>query len=333
MRSSTYALETTWRPLLKDLGVSSANVLRRAGLPDDLLTRQSVRLEATDFHKFWESLDAELSDPLLPLTLCNGIRSESFSPVLFSALCSPNLLTAAQRVARYKALVAPMLLKVGQSAGRVTVELVWPNSNSRPPISLVVTELLFVVTLARMGTREPIRPLSVTTTALPAASDQYADFLGVHLQKGSGHCVVFSYSDALLPFLTSNEGMWAAFEPELRTRLAQLDASVKIGQRVRSALLEALPGGGVNMEAVARRLGMSRRSLQRHLEYEGLTYKGLLQATRQSLAQHYLAKTNLPAAEISFLLGFDEPNSFFRAFRGWTGQTPDSLRRSEQLKQ
>jgi AraC-like DNA-binding protein len=298
-----------------------------------LLTRPSVRLEAADFHKFWESLDTELTDPLLPLTLCKGIRSESFSPVLFAALCSPNLLTAAQRVARYKSLVAPMLLKVGQSAEQVTVELEWSNSNSQPPISLVVTELLFIVTLARMGTREPIRPLSVTTTVLPVASDQYTEFLGVHLQKGSGNRVVFSYSDALLPFLTSNEGMWVAFEPELRTRLAELDASGNVGQRVRSALLEALPGGGVGMEAVARRLGMSRRSLQRHLEKEGLNYKGLLQATRQSLAQHYLVKTNLPAAEISFLLGFDEPNSFFRAFRVWTGQTPDSLRRSVRLKQ
>ncbi|MFM2007399.1 MAG: hypothetical protein RLZZ09_3054, partial [Pseudomonadota bacterium] len=65
MRSNTYALETTWRPLLKDLGVSSANVLRRAGLPDDLLIRPSVRLEAADFHNFWESLDTELTDPLL----------------------------------------------------------------------------------------------------------------------------------------------------------------------------------------------------------------------------------------------------------------------------
>jgi AraC-like DNA-binding protein len=36
----------------------------------------------------------------------------------------------------------------------------------------------------------------------------------------------------------------------------------------------------------------------------------------------------LLAAEISFLLGFDEPNSFYRAFRAWTGRTPDSVRRA-----
>lgn len=333
MQSTTYALDSTWRPLLKDLGVSGTNVLRRAGLPEDLLIRPSMRLEAEDFHRFWQAIEAEIADPLLPLRLCRSVRSESFSPPLFAALCSPNLLVAAQRIARYKPLVAPMRLDVREDAEQVTVEFVWTTAGSKPPISLVVTELLFVVTLARMGTRESVNPLSATTTALPLATTPYADFLGVPLTKGSAQRVTFSKADALRPFLTSNEGMWAAFEPELRTRLAQLDASVQIGQRVRSVLLEALPGGGVDMEAVARRLGMSRRSLQRHLEYEGLTYKALLQATRQSLAQHYLEKTNLPAAEISFLLGFDEPNSFFRAFRGWTGQTPDGLRQLSRAAQ
>jgi AraC-like DNA-binding protein len=109
-------------------------------------------------------------------------------------------------------------------------------------------------------------------------------------------------------------------------RLAQLGASVTIGQRVRSVLLEALPGGGIEMDVVAQRIGMSRRSLQRHLEAEGLTYTELLQSTRHALAQHYLLKTDLPAAEISFLLGFEEPNSFFRAFRGWAGRSPESFR-------
>jgi AraC-like DNA-binding protein len=52
----------------------------------------------------------------------------------------------------------------------------------------------------------------------------------------------------------------------------------------------------------------------------------ILRETREALARPYLEKTALPAAEISFLLGFDEPNSFYRAFRMWTGMTPDSVR-------
>lgn len=125
---------------------------------------------------------------------------------------------------------------------------------------------------------------------------------------------------------SSNDRVWSTFEPDLRMRLADLEGSVDVAQRVRATLLDALPGGGVEMADVARRLGMSRRSLQRHLEASGATYTQLLQATRRALAQHYLVTTNLSAAEIAFLLGFEESTSFFRAFRGWTGQTPDRAR-------
>jgi AraC-like DNA-binding protein len=128
------------------------------------------------------------------------------------------------------------------------------------------------------------------------------------------------------PFLTSNEPLWSAFEPELRQRLADLGTPATTAKRVRAALLEGLPSGLVTMEAIARKLGSSKRTLQRRVEAEGRSYRQILRETREALARHYLEKTALPAAEISFLLGFDEPNSFYRAFRMWTGMTPDSVR-------
>ncbi|XXT51298.1 AraC family transcriptional regulator [Sorangium sp. So ce542] len=61
---------------------------------------------------------------------------------------------------------------------------------------------------------------------------------------------------------------------------------------------------------------------------EGTSFQQILKETREALARHYLEKTSLPVAEISFLLGFSEPNSFYRAFRSWTGTTPDQARRA-----
>ena len=325
--SSTYALGSTWRPLLKDLGVSSANVLRRAGLPEDLLSRPEARLEAAAFHRFWAGLEAELADPLFPLRVCQAARGETFSPALFAALCSPTFLVAVQRIARYKALVAPMRLGVLEQADQVVLDLGWPDPHHQPPPSLAVTELLFFVALARMGTRERLRPLWVTTPAQPSPAAEYAEFLGVDIRHGRRHQIAFAHQDVLRPFLTTNEGLWAAFEPELRTRLAELEAGVTVGQRVRAALLEALPSGQCDMDKVSSKLAISRRTLQRHLEAEGLRYADLLQETRQALARHYLVKTDLPVAEIAFLLGFEEPNSFYRAFRAWTSQTPEAARR------
>ncbi|WP_254435071.1 AraC family transcriptional regulator [Pandoraea communis] len=303
-----------------------ANVLRRARLPDDLLQQSFVRLVPEDYYRLWNGIEAETGDPLFPIRLCQVIRSESFSPPLFAALCSPNLVVAAQRIARYKRLVAPMRLDVVEGGGVVTMELTWLDAAPMPPVSLVVMELLFFVTLARMGTREPVNPVEITTTVLPSPLAPYDTFLGARMRRGAKHRIVFTTADATRPFLTSNEPMWAAFEPELRQRLADLDEPATTAKRVRAALLEGLPSGLVTMEAIARKLALSSRTLQRRIEAEGTSYQQILKETREALARHYLEKTALPAAEISFLLGFNEPNSFYRAFRNWTGTTPDSVR-------
>lgn len=128
------------------------------------------------------------------------------------------------------------------------------------------------------------------------------------------------------PFLTENHKMWLFFEPSLRQRLADLDRTAGMADRVRSALLEALPAGEVSMQAVSRQLAVSTRTLQRRLQDEGTTFQGTLDALRDSLAHHYLRNTEMASAEISFLLGFEDPNSFARAFQAWTGKTPQTVR-------
>ena len=79
---------------------------------------------------------------------------------------------------------------------------------------------------------------------------------------------------------------------------------------------------------MATRLGTSGRTLQRRLQEEGTTFQGLLGEPRHALARHYLQTTTLSSAEISFLLGFEDPNSFFRALSAWTGETPERARES-----
>jgi AraC-like DNA-binding protein len=263
----------------------------------------------------------------LPLRIFEVLRAESFSPPLFAALCSPNLLTAMRRLSTYKRLVAPMRLDVVEEGDLVTAHLVWLDTTAEPPQSLVAAELLFFVCLARMGTHEPIAPLRVITETPPVPADAYETFVGVPIRAGKGHAVTFRRSDATRSFLSTNDAMWSIFEPELRRRVAQLDASASTSERVRSILLEALPGGEVATDVVARRLALSKRTLQRRLEDEGTSYQEVLRATREALARHYLERTSIPAAEIAFLLGFDEPNSFFRAFGEWTGRTPETVRR------
>ena len=80
------------------------------------------------------------------------------------------------------------------------------------------------------------------------------------------------------------------------------------------------------MDAVASRLAMSNRTLHRRLQGEDTTFQRVLNSTREALARHYLSDPRLTAGEISFLLGYEEPSSFYRAFHSWTGDTPERVR-------
>ncbi|WP_258875736.1 AraC family transcriptional regulator [Paraburkholderia sp. BL27I4N3] len=138
--------------------------------------------------------------------------------------------------------------------------------------------------------------------------------------------LVFAAEDVERPFLTENHKMWSYFKPALRMRLAELDRTASMAERLRGVLLEALPAGELTMDVVCRKLGVSTRTLQRKLKTEGTSFQETLDVLRESLAKHYLTNSSMSGAEISFLLGFDDPNSFARAFQAWTGKTPQVAR-------
>jgi AraC-like DNA-binding protein len=97
--------------------------------------------------------------------------------------------------------------------------------------------------------------------------------------------------------------------------------------QVRRALRAALSSEAAQLEAIAKRLGMTGRSLQRRLKDEGTSFQATRDEMRRELADAYLGQ-GMSFAEISFLLGFSEPSAFFRAFKRWTGLTPFERRAS-----
>ena len=210
-----------------------------------------------------------MDDPLCPIRFNEVMRTEHFFPPVFAALCSPDLLTAARRISKYKWLMSPQRMQVEVTRDSVTVTKEWIETALAPPVSLAVMELVFLLNLARLATRGAIRPLRVATTRPLRPAGAYEEYFGVPVRKGPQHLIRFSTADALRPFLTTDEAMWETFEPELRKRLAHLDESAGTGERVRAVLLEGLPSGRFSIEAVAATLAMSKRTLQWRLHNEG----------------------------------------------------------------
>ena len=102
--------------------------------------------------------------------------------------------------------------------------------------------------------------------------------------------------------------------------------------RIRDLLLRNLESGDADAESVARKLGMSRRTLTRQLAQEGVSFRELLERARHQMALQYLEKTTLDAQQIAFLLGYTNTTSFARAFSRWRGSTPAEHRKAQRAQ-
>lgn len=322
-----YIFDTGWLIVLRDLNISPQDVLRAAHLPLDLLSRKTPQVTADEYLRLWDGLTHILrDDPAYPLRFAQAITVEAFSPPLFACFCSANLNVALKRIAHYKPLVGPLRLDVQQDGQQTTVAFSGLPTQGPPPASMIAFELAFWVHIARLATREQVVPVAVYVTFDLPEVQAYEDYFGCRVKRGKFNGLSFSAADAARPFLTSNEAMWSIFEPELNLRLQDLEKEAGFRDRVRACLAEIMASGQYSMADVADRLAISTRTLQRRLQAEGTSFQKELDTLREALARTYLSKSDYSSGQIAFLLGYEDPNSFYRAFRSWTGQTPEYVR-------
>lgn len=328
--ATRFSVQPGWKVLLNDLGVNPALVLRLAGLPADLFARKDLKITPTDYFRLWQGLEQVAGAEEWPLKMGQVLSVETFDPPIFASLCSTNLNTALQRLAQFKQLICPLTLHVESTVQQTVVTLNCYGNNEPIPRSLGAAELVFLTQLARLGTRKPIVPLWVELVQPPSQREPYQEYFGVPLTSGQANRMAFSASDAQEPFLTENAAMWDFFEAGLKKKLSDLETEASMKERVRSALHEMLPAGQSSIEEAASRLAMSKRSLQRRLSEETSSYQEVLNTTRRELAHAYLVRSSASLGEIAYLLGFQDGNSFLRAFRDWTGQTPGEYRTNKK---
>lgn len=97
---------------------------------------------------------------------------------------------------------------------------------------------------------------------------------------------------------------------------------------IRDYVLKTLPTHVPEIEEVASVLNVSSRTLQRKLKEQGLSFSGLLDSIRKELAITYLTQTESSLLFISQRLGFSEQSAFQRAFKRWTGTTPNHFKQA-----
>lgn len=118
------------------------------------------------------------------------------------------------------------------------------------------------------------------------------------------------------------------YEKECQQVLQNLNMFATTAGRVRFAILSK-KNEFPNMKNLAKSLNMSSQTMRRRLAAEGIDYKSLSRQVREDKACALLTSTNMTMEEIADSLGYSDVANFYRAFKSWTGTTPQNYRRRE----
>ena len=98
--------------------------------------------------------------------------------------------------------------------------------------------------------------------------------------------------------------------------------------RVISVIAGLAPAGAITLDAAARRLARSPRTVQRRMNADGVSFAGLVETTRFQIAHSLLRESEVTVKEIAVRLGYSTLSAFGRAFTKWAGCPPSAYRHS-----
>ena len=130
------------------------------------------------------------------------------------------------------------------------------------------------------------------------------------------------------PVLSSDPGLLKALrfylDDRLKVRSEKEDLVAKLRHLISSSLVNGVP----DQKRIAEQLGMSARTLQRRLRDNEVVFADLLDEIRCAIAQDYVSHSEFSLTDVSMMLGYGELSSFSRAFKRWTGSSPDLVRKN-----
>ncbi len=271
-----------------------------------------------------------------------GLKAGTFiTPTTFSALgmalwSSCSVRDMLQCWCRYLHMFSTAAeMTIVEEAGKLTVLThQYPDEDGNSPASIYALDatLSALHSMGRSHYSLNLAPLAVELSRpRPKNPEHYEDFFGCPVSFDNPTIkLVYDLEEISRPIPGGNPQLAQATEKLVVEYLGRMQLQPANTQsllpQVRQALFELLPRGEANLDDVAAQLHVSPRTLHRKLDEQGTNFRQLLEEVRKQLALDYIGQPHLSIGEISFLLGFASNSNFSRAFKRWTGQSPQGYR-------
>jgi AraC-like DNA-binding protein len=320
---------------MREAGKGMTTVVSGAGVTAAQIDDPGLRLQVHTQIKLLDLAARELQDECLGFHLARSFDLREIGLLYYVMASSERLEDALRNAERYSAINNEGVRLRFSSDRAAVITLDYHNVDRSLDRHQIEFWLITVVRLCRQLTDNRLAPRKLTVRHVrDRTPSEYRSFLGADVQFGADvDEIVFAAQAAALPLVGADNYLNRLLrryadealhdKPEPRTG---------VRAQVERLLPQLLPHGKATTSEVARRLGLSRRTLSRALAAEGVSFARILEELRATLARRYLKERELPVTEIAWLLGYREIGSFTHAFRRWTGMSPTQFRFPDRFR-
>ncbi len=314
-------------------GIDLEAFLSQLGIGPGEYNDPNGRISVPLMQRAWRLAVEWSGDECFGLGLADVVQPAALHAVGLSMISSNSLREAIERVVCYQRFLSTAFkISLNPEGDRYRVDFSTERFRAAPDPASIDGTLAVFVEMSRITAGSTVRPIHVYLQRKSPATcvSRYRHYFGCPVTFSSvSNQILFDRETFDRPLPTANPDLARVNDQVVIEYLKRFDPQT-LSARLRTLIIDALPGGTISEASIVQRLNMSLRSLQRQLKNERTSYKEVLAGTRRQLAQEYLTNSERQIIEIGYMLGFSEPSNFSRAFKRWTGQSPQQFRETSR---
>jgi AraC-like DNA-binding protein len=306
-------------------------LVEKAGINTDVLTNPNVQVPLDKHCRLMELAAQYHRDDFLGLRIGSQVEPRDMGPLGYTILNSPTVLDALKSFVRYLRVYArgcEMALDVNHDVA----EFIYTYSITEPCALERRQEAECTIAMVK-HTLELLTSKKFELDAVgfehpaPQNTSRHQSLFDAPIYFSQNVNSIRFKADLLdREIVNADARLFEVLESHLEKVLESFVEEEDLVARVGSAVARSLSSGVPNIGDIAASLFMTKRTLQRRLAEEGVLYNEFADEIRRKLAVRYIENTNMPLTEVAFLLGYSHISAFSRAFRRWTGRSPNSFR-------
>ncbi len=320
-----------------EYGIEPQDTLLANNIDIELLNNNVKRITGEEFQRVIQYLIEHTQDPCFGLKSSRHVQAGSYSVLGYMVMNCKSLKEALFKTPVYERLVGDMGVSEVKSLENGDTQMHWhcnyPNKEVRR--HMIGNVLGSWVNFARFLVDKPDGKPKQVMFEFEAPDSrsilQYQSLFNCPIQFNAPFSGLLIDEHLLnLPLRQPDKQLLKTLENHADILMADISNKhplpIQAKNIIRGLLLEGIP----RKEVVAKRLGLTERTLQRHLQRFNSSYQQILDDVRQEQAKELLCQTELSIQDIAEKLGFSEPRSFHRSFKNWLGITPGEYREQNQ---